>query len=137
MTATDDDTHEEHTGRERRGRHEGYERHGQRDRRDRHSPYGDREDRAAYGASTRLVLETMPRESRIGLALGFVRTFGIPDIARVLHGTGRMTDEPRGRAKATGVARFTLIGHGLQSDEGRGTLKRLHQHINVRASHRS
>lgn len=58
----------------------------------------------------------MPRESRIGLTLGFVRTFGIPDIAHVLHGTGRMTSEPRSRAKATGAAMFTLIGQGLDSE---------------------
>ncbi|WP_327393221.1 hypothetical protein OG533_32295 [Streptomyces sp. NBC_01186] len=79
----------------------------------------------AYGAYTRLVLETMPRESRIGLTLGFVRTFGIPDIAHVLHGTGRMTSEPRSRAKATGAAMFTLIGQGLDSEEGRRTVQHL------------
>ncbi|MER8068850.1 oxygenase MpaB family protein [Streptomyces sp. NPDC094034] len=85
--------------------------------------------RDAYGAYARLVLETMPEESRIGLTLGFVRTFGIPDIARVLAATGRMTNEPRARAKATGVAMFTLIGQGLDSAEGRRVvegLRRVH-----------
>ncbi|GAA2086930.1 hypothetical protein GCM10009780_28000 [Actinomadura alba] len=83
----------------------------------------------AYRAYARLVLETMPEESRVGLTLGFVRTFGIPDIARVLHGTGRMTTEPRGRAKATGAAMFTLIGQGLDSAGGRRIvdgLRRVH-----------
>ncbi|MFD5780343.1 oxygenase MpaB family protein [Streptomyces sp. NPDC126933] len=83
----------------------------------------------AHRAYARLVLETMPEESRVGLTLGFVRTFGIPGIAHVLHGTGRMTTEPRGRAKATGAAMFTLIGLGLDSAEGRKTvegLRRVH-----------
>ncbi|WP_212914225.1 oxygenase MpaB family protein [Streptomyces sp. TS71-3] len=85
--------------------------------------------RVAHGAYARLVLETMPEESRVGLTLGFVRTFGIADIARVLHGTGRMTGDPRGRAKATGVAMFALIGQGLDSAEGRKIvegLRRVH-----------
>ncbi|MFC9650892.1 MULTISPECIES: oxygenase MpaB family protein [unclassified Streptomyces] len=85
--------------------------------------------RGAYRAYARLVLETMPEESRVGLTLGFVRTFGIPDIARVLAATGRMTNEPRGRAKATGVAMFTLIGMGLDSEDGRRVvdgLRRVH-----------
>ncbi|WP_411115028.1 oxygenase MpaB family protein [Streptomyces sp. 029-5] len=85
--------------------------------------------RGAYRAYARLVLETMPEESRVGLTLGFVRTFGIPDIARVLAATGRMTNEPRGRAKATGVAMFTLIGKGLDSEDGRRVvdgLRRVH-----------
>ncbi|MFE7571105.1 oxygenase MpaB family protein [Streptomyces sp. NPDC057539] len=85
--------------------------------------------RGDYRAYARLVLETMPEESRIGLTLGFVRTFGIPDIAHVLAATGRMTNEPRGRAKATGVAMFTLIGLGLDSAEGRRVvegLRRVH-----------
>jgi GNAT superfamily N-acetyltransferase len=83
-----------------------------------------------HGPFARLVLETMPEESRVGLTLGFVRTFGIPDIARVLHATGRMTVDPRGRAKGTGAAMFGLIAHGPDSAEGRGIvamLKRVHE----------
>ena len=85
-------------------------------------------------AFARLVLETMPEESRVGLTLGFVRTFGIPGIARVLHSTGRMTDEPRGRAKATGVAMFALIGQGVESAEGRRIvegLRRIHDRPDI------
>ncbi|QXE35659.1 DUF2236 domain-containing protein [Streptomyces sp. GMY02] len=82
-----------------------------------------------YGAYARLVLETMPEEAKAGLSLGFIRTFGIPDIARVLYATGRMTDEPRARAKATGVAMFALIGEGVDSENGRrivADLRRVH-----------
>lgn len=90
--------------------------------------------RGAHHAYARLVLETMPEESRVGLTLGFVRTFGIPDIARVLYGTGRMTGEPRGRAKATGVAMFALIGQGVDSAEGRRIvdgLRRVHDRPDI------
>ncbi|MFB7274101.1 oxygenase MpaB family protein [Streptomyces sp. NPDC056244] len=82
-----------------------------------------------YAAYARLVLETMPEEAKAGLSLGFIRTFGIPDIARVLYATGRMTDEPKARAKATGVAMFALIGEGVDSEEGRrivADLRRVH-----------
>nr|WSZ97429.1 DUF2236 domain-containing protein [Streptomyces sp. NBC_00857] len=86
------------------------------------------------GAFARLVLETMPEESRVGLTLGFVRTFGIPEIARVLGSTGRMTNEPRSRAKATGAAMFGLIGQGLESAEGRRIvegLRRVHDRPDI------
>ncbi|MEV7090480.1 oxygenase MpaB family protein [Streptomyces sp. NPDC093085] len=87
-------------------------------------------DRAPVDAFGRLVLETMPEESKLGLSLGFIRTFAVPDIARVLAATGRMTSAPRVRAKATGVAMFTLIGRGVDSDEGRPIveeLRRVHE----------
>ncbi|MFJ1647599.1 oxygenase MpaB family protein [Streptomyces sp. NPDC088258] len=87
--------------------------------------------RAPHDAFARLVLETMPEESRLGLTLGFVRTYGVPEIAHVLHGTGKMLNEPRGRAKATGVAMFGLIGHGLDSAEGRRIVAGL-RHVHER-----
>lgn len=89
---------------------------------------GAQREGETYAASdpyARLVLRTMPEESRTGLTLGFVRTFGVPEIARVLHGTGRMTGAPRARAKATGAAMFGLIGHGVDSPEGRRIVEAL------------
>ena len=80
---------------------------------------GTHETYTVTDAYARLVLETMPQESKIGLTVGFERTFGVPEIARVLHGTGRMTSEPRARAKATGGAMFALVGRGVDSAEGR------------------
>ncbi|PBC78445.1 uncharacterized protein DUF2236 [Streptomyces sp. TLI_235] len=76
-----------------------------------------------------LVLAVMPEESRVGLTLGFVRTFAVPEIAAVLHGTGQVTGQPKVRAKATGAAMFTLIGCGPDSPEGREVvagLRRVH-----------
>ncbi|MCU7823505.1 oxygenase MpaB family protein, partial [Kitasatospora sp. DSM 101779] len=90
---------------------------------------GARPPGGARDPYARLVLEVMPEESRVGLTLGFVRTFGIPEIAAVLHGTGRVTGQPKSRAKATGAAMFTLIGHGPDSPEGRRVvdgLRRVH-----------
>ncbi|WP_431679817.1 oxygenase MpaB family protein [Kitasatospora sp. KL5] len=80
-------------------------------------------------AYARLVLEAMPEECKAGLTLGFVRTFAVPEIAAVLHGTGRVTGQPRARGKATGAAMFTLIGCGPDSAEGRevvAALRRIH-----------
>ncbi|MEW1721053.1 oxygenase MpaB family protein [Streptomyces sp. NPDC093109] len=94
-------------------------------------PYDPSRTHRAYA---RLMLETMPEESRIGLTLGFVRTFGIPGIARVLAGTGRMESAPKARAKATGVAMFALIGSGVDTDEGRRVvagLRRIHERPDI------
>jgi len=77
-----------------------------------------------------LVLERLPQRSRIGLTLGFIRTYGVPEIADVLYGTGALTGAAKARAKATGAAMFTLIGHGVDSPEGRrvvAELRRVHR----------
>ncbi|MCQ8774800.1 oxygenase MpaB family protein [Streptomyces telluris] len=53
----------------------------------------------------------------------------MPSIARVLAGTGKMTAQPKARAKATGELVYTLIEHGLASAEGEvavAVLRRLH-----------
>ncbi|GAA1069100.1 hypothetical protein GCM10009665_76010 [Kitasatospora nipponensis] len=89
---------------------------------------------AAASPYARLVLDTMPQACRIGLALGFVRTFGVPEVATVLHGTGRLSAVPGERAKATGVAMFALIGHGPGSAAGRRVveeLRRLHDRPDI------
>ncbi|MFC9428353.1 oxygenase MpaB family protein [Streptomyces sp. NPDC056987] len=92
----------------------------------------------ARDAFARLVLDTMHEESKLGLTLGFVRTFGIPGIAEVLAGTGRMTGDPRTRTKATGAAMFTLIGRGVESPEGRRVvegLRRIHDRPDITPDH--
>ncbi|UGQ11668.1 DUF2236 domain-containing protein [Yinghuangia sp. ASG 101] len=64
-----------------------------------------------------------------GLNLGFYRTFAVPEIARVLASTGRMTREAPLRAKATGKAMFGLFRDGLDSDaaaEAVDALNRIH-----------
>jgi len=81
-------------------------------------------DASAYA---RLVLDDAPEEARVGLTLGFVRTFGVPAIAEVLAASGKMTERPKDRAKATGVAMFALIRHGTASPEGRRVVAALRQ----------
>ncbi|MCD9145991.1 oxygenase MpaB family protein [Streptomyces albireticuli] len=66
---------------------------------------------------------------RLGLNLGFYRTFAVPGIARVLAGTGKMTTRPKARAKATGALIYTLIDHGPHHPAGARavtTLNHLH-----------
>ncbi|MEV4559128.1 oxygenase MpaB family protein [Kitasatospora sp. NPDC049285] len=81
---------------------------------------GQPHDRARHrDAFAELVLHRAPQRARVGLTLGFVRTFAVPEIAEVLVGTGKLTAEPKARAKATGAVMFSLIGHGVASPEGR------------------
>ncbi|MEV4614317.1 oxygenase MpaB family protein [Kitasatospora sp. NPDC049258] len=78
----------------------------------------------------RLVLESLPQAARVGLTLGFIRTFAVPEIAAVLRATGRMADLPKARAKATGAAMFALIDHGPHSAQGArivAELRRVHE----------
>ncbi|MFB7943771.1 DUF2236 domain-containing protein [Kitasatospora phosalacinea] len=72
-----------------------------------------------------LVLHRRPQRARVGLTLGFVRTFAVPEIAEVLYGTGRLASAPKARAKATGAMMFALIGHGVDSPAGRGIVAEL------------
>ncbi|GLW54602.1 hypothetical protein [Kitasatospora phosalacinea] len=72
-----------------------------------------------------LVLHRRPQRARVGLTLGFVRTFAVPEIAEVLSGTGKLASAPKARAKATGAMMFALIGHGVDSPAGRGIVAEL------------
>ncbi|MFD8596875.1 DUF2236 domain-containing protein [Kitasatospora sp. NPDC059646] len=72
-----------------------------------------------------LVLQRAPQRSRVGLTLGFVRTFAVPEIAEVLAGTGKLASAPKARAKATGAMMFALIGHGVDSEAGRAIVAEL------------
>ncbi|MFJ5230073.1 DUF2236 domain-containing protein [Kitasatospora sp. NPDC088391] len=76
-------------------------------------------------AFAELVLHRAPQRARVGLTLGFVRTFAVPQIAGVLAGTGRLTTAPKARAKATGAVMFELIGHGVDSPRGREVVAEL------------
>ncbi|WP_243745362.1 oxygenase MpaB family protein, partial [Streptomyces hainanensis] len=77
------------------------------------------DEQRAHAVYRRLAVEEFPGELRMGLNLGFYRTFAVPGIARVLVDTGKMTGRPVERAKATGELMFALIEHGLDAPEGR------------------
>ncbi|MFJ9588666.1 oxygenase MpaB family protein [Streptomyces acidicola] len=68
-----------------------------------------------------------PDDLKLGLNLGFYRTFAVPAIARVLVGTGKMMSRPKVRAKATGTMMYTLIDNGFHSPAGRETVAALNQ----------
>ncbi|MGY0064146.1 oxygenase MpaB family protein [Streptomyces sp. LZ34] len=88
-----------------------------------------RSEEQAQIAYRRLALVDFSEDLRLGLNLAFYRTFAVPTIAKVLVGTGKMTSNPRARAKATGELMYMLIEHGLDSSAGRETvaaLNRLH-----------
>jgi hypothetical protein len=81
----------------------------------------------------RFALE-FPDDLRLGLNIGFYRTFAVPSIAAVLAGTGKMLARPKERAKATGALMFTLIERGMDGPDGRlavAQLKRTHARLAV------
>jgi hypothetical protein len=88
----------------------------------------------AHTVYRHLALVDFPEDLRAGMVLGFCRTFGVPAIAKVLAGTGKMTGRPAERATATEALMYTLIEHGLDSPAGRRGVKalnRLHEHLPV------
>ncbi|MFJ6569216.1 oxygenase MpaB family protein [Streptomyces sp. NPDC091292] len=78
-----------------------------------------------------LALNDCPHDLKMGLNLGFYRVFGIPAIARVLVGTGKLIDRPLVRAKATGALMYALVEHGLDSPDGRRAVTALN-HLHAR-----
>ncbi|WP_086015833.1 oxygenase MpaB family protein [Streptomyces himastatinicus] len=73
----------------------------------------------------RMAYDTFARDLKMGFNLGFCRTFAVPEIARVLASTGRMTQHTRVRAKATGAMMYGLFEHGLDSERGAETIAAL------------
>ncbi|MFE9137991.1 oxygenase MpaB family protein [Streptomyces sp. NPDC007355] len=85
-----------------------------------------------------LAVNLFPSDVRLGLNLGLFRTFAIPQIAKTLASTGKMTQFPRARAKATGAMMFTLIRDGLDGPSGSDiirTLNRLHSGMSAQDHH--
>ncbi|WP_329459867.1 oxygenase MpaB family protein [Streptomyces sp. NBC_01497] len=89
---------------------------------------------AAHEVYRQLALLDFPEEVRMGLNLGFYRTFAVPGIATVLTTTGKMIERPKERAKATGALMYSLIENGLDTPEGTSAVARLtalHAHLPV------
>ncbi|MEU1804519.1 oxygenase MpaB family protein [Streptomyces sp. NPDC019937] len=85
--------------------------------------------REAEETYRRMAYDTFAGDLKMGFNLGFCRTFAVPEIARVLAATGRMTQHTRVRAKATGAMMYGLFEYGLDSERGAETiaaLERLH-----------
>ncbi|WP_395367060.1 oxygenase MpaB family protein [Streptomyces sp. YH02] len=86
----------------------------------------------------RLAITLFPDDVQLGLNLGLFRTFAIPQIAKILAGTGKMTQFPRARAKATGEIMYTLIRDGLDGPSGSDAIRalnRLHARLPAEQQH--
>ncbi|MFE3771203.1 oxygenase MpaB family protein [Streptomyces sp. NPDC059122] len=88
-------------------------------------PWTTEEQQEAQAVYREMALTHFPGDVKLGLNLGFYRTFAVPSIARVLAGTGKLTRQPRVRAKATGELMYTLIEHGLDTGEGEAAVQKL------------
>ncbi|MEU6171240.1 oxygenase MpaB family protein [Streptantibioticus parmotrematis] len=85
----------------------------------------DVDDEDAEAVLRELALRHFPADYKVGLNLGFYRTFAVPTIARALARTEKLEREPRLRAKATGRLVYALIEHGLASPAAREVVSRL------------
>ncbi|KNB53290.1 oxygenase MpaB family protein [Streptomyces caatingaensis] len=63
----------------------------------------------------------------LGLNIGFYRTFAVPEIAKVLVSTRRMTEQTELRAKMTGQMMYLLFRDGLDSGQGAQTVAALNR----------
>ncbi|WP_411078410.1 oxygenase MpaB family protein [Streptomyces sp. cmx-10-25] len=91
-----------------------------------------------HTAFRHLAIDLFPKEIRLGLNLGLFRTFAIPQIAKTLASTGKMTQSPRARAKATGAMMYTLIRDGLDGPSGSDVIRilnRLHDRLPAEDHH--
>lgn len=84
-----------------------------------------RVDHHAIYRTTALV--EFPFDTRLGLALAFWRTFGVPSIARTLHSSGETTHRTARRADDTKILMYTLIDKGLEHGDGRAAVRRINQ----------
>lgn len=74
-----------------------------------------------------LVMREFWSEARMGLNMAFYRTYAVPEIARLLHGTGQVTGRPVKRAYDTGIVMYELIANGLEHPRGRKMLELLNR----------
>ncbi|MFI6055865.1 oxygenase MpaB family protein [Streptomyces violascens] len=74
-----------------------------------------------------LAFTELSEDLAFGLNIGFYRTFAIPEIARVLSSTGRMTGQTELRAKTTGLMMYQMFRDGLDSVQGVQTVAALNR----------
>lgn len=68
----------------------------------------------------------------VGFVLAYFRSFAVPQTARVLHGSGEITDRPAKRSTDTGIVIYEIIANGFDSEPGRhmvDLLRRVHRNI--------
>jgi hypothetical protein len=66
-----------------------------------------------------------PFETAIGFHLAFIRPFAVPNISRIVAGTGEVTTRTRKRIDDTAILMFELYEHGFDHPRGQAALRRL------------
>lgn len=78
----------------------------------------------------RMALHDFGADFTIGFVLAYFRSFAVPRIALVLHGSGEITSRPAKRSTDTGIVIYEIIANGFDSERGRhmvSLLRRVHQ----------
>ena len=68
-----------------------------------------------------------PWDSKLGLNLGFVRSFALPAVAALHVSTGELTNNPRKRIDDTGLLMYEMVLHGFDHPRGRASVRRVNQ----------
>lgn len=84
-----------------------------------------------YKLYRRHVLYEFPREARLGFQLAFLRPLCDPDMARILVGAGRITENAKTRAYDTGITIHEIIVDGFEGERA----QRMIHHMNRQHRH--
>ncbi|MCW2143156.1 hypothetical protein (DUF2236) [Actinoplanes cyaneus] len=74
-----------------------------------------------------MVRVEFPFDLKLGLNLGFTRSFSTPAVAAVLAGTGELTERTQKRRDDTGLLMYELILNGLDHPRSRAAISRINQ----------
>ncbi|GLY07894.1 MULTISPECIES: oxygenase MpaB family protein [Actinoplanes] len=74
-----------------------------------------------------MVLVEFPFDMKLGLNQGFNRSFSTPSIARILAGTGELTERTRKRRDDTGLLMYEMVIHGLDHPRSREAIRRINR----------
>ncbi|GAA4606949.1 hypothetical protein BJY16_006081 [Actinoplanes octamycinicus] len=74
-----------------------------------------------------MLLVEFPFDMKLGLNLGFNRSFSTPAVAAVLAGTGELTERAQKRRDDTGLLMYEMILHGFDHPRGRAAVRRINQ----------
>ncbi|SNS35497.1 hypothetical protein SAMN06264365_11483 [Actinoplanes regularis] len=84
-------------------------------------------DRDYHDIYQQMVRVEFPFDLKLGLNLGFNRSFSTPAVARVLAGTGELTERTQKRRDDTGILMYELVINGLDHPRSRAAIRRINQ----------
>lgn len=79
-----------------------------------------------------MALHDFAADLNTGFVLAYFRSFAVPQIARVLHGSGEITERAAKRSTDTGIVIYEIIANGFDSERGRhmvDLLRRVHRSV--------